>query len=515
MARSDAEREHDRNARLRRADWWVLLSRPRPERATCLTRGTLADAVAAIARTIVAPGDAVPGSCDLVVARDPDAATLARAAVALGPGGSCYCEWYRPRVGGVKAIHRRLNRAGFDDVTSYWPWPSPERSPSFWIPLDGSGAIRWFRESRTPARSRRRRALHLLRRSIWRLTRRVGLVLPVCTVAARAPGGGILAELSQGDAGEELHGGTPSLLLVTGGARSISKIVGLVFAEPDPTPRLALKLPRTEDAERSIRQEAEALRMVERVRPALTGVPRVVFERRHGNVCVLGETVVGGTPLFERIAPATYATLASVATAWLSSLAGTPRRVPRSEWFPRHAGAVVQRFETDFGSVLDERSRAASRELVGRLGDLPLVFEHGDFAPWNLLVDGRGELGVLDWEASRAEGLPGLDLLYFLTYHAFFLDGAVESPLSRTSYRACFEPSSETGSVSSACLERYAAVVGVPDGSWPALRLLLWMQKSAYEHRRLVEDVGGEPRRAALHESLFLGLWREELARQR
>jgi aminoglycoside phosphotransferase (APT) family kinase protein len=347
------------------------------------------------------------------------------------------------------------------------------------------------------------------------LTRRVGLVLPVCTVASRAPGGGILAELSRGDAAETLRGGTPSLLLVTGGARSISKIVGLVFAEPDPTPRLALKLPRTKDAERSLRQEAEALRAVERARPALTGVPRVVFERRHGEVPVLGESVVDGIPLFERIGPATYATLASTATEWLVSLAGRPPPVPRSLWFPRLADAVVERFETNFQRVLDERDRAASRELVGALGDLPLVFEHADFAPWNLLVDGRGKLGVLDWESSRDEGLPGLDLLYFLTYHAFFLDGAVESPLSRTSYRACFEPSSETGSVSAACLQRYARAVGVPDGSWPALRLLLWMQTSADEHRRLVEDAGGEPPSAALRDSLFLGLWEEELARRR
>jgi aminoglycoside phosphotransferase (APT) family kinase protein len=510
-----AEPEQERNARLRRADWRVLLSKPRPERVLCLTGGALADAVGEIAGTIVDAREAVRDPCDLVVARDPDVATLAHAAKALRSGGSCYCEWHRPQRGGLSGIRRRLKQAGFDDVTSYWAWPPPGRLPSVWIPLEGDGAIRWFRETRTPSRSWGRRALHLVRRTGWRLARNAGLLLPVCTVAVKGSPGGLWAELARGDAATRLHGGPASVLLLTGGPRSISKIVGLVFAEPDPAPRLAVKLARTEDARRALEREADALRALERLRPTLPGVPRVVFERRDPEVPLLAETVVAGVPLFERIAPNTYAGLAMAGTQWLVHLAGPPRPVPRSTWWPRFARPVVEQFELNFQSVVDEDRRAASRAVMAAVGDLPVVFEHGDFAPWNLFIDERDGLGVLDWESSRSEGLPGLDILYFLTYHSFFLEGAVESPASRAAYRACFDPSTPTGRVSAACLDRYASAVGVPHGSWAGLRLLLWMQKSAYEHRRLLEDAGGTPDRPALQESLFFGLWEEELARAR
>ena len=40
---------------------------------------------------------------------------------------------------------------------------------------------------------------------------------------------------------------------------------------------------------------------------------------------------------------------------------------------------------------------------------------HGDFAPWNLIRDERGEILALDWEWGEPRGVPGFDLIHYLT----------------------------------------------------------------------------------------------------
>src|SRR5436190_718658 len=95
-----------------------------------------------------------------------------------------------------------------------------------------------------------------------------------------------------------------------------------------------------------------------------------------------------------------------------------------------------------------------TRARLAALGDLPLVCEQRDFSPWNVLIAADGALVVLDWESAETEGLPGMDLIYFLAYLAFFLDGAMESGRFRESYRAALDPATFTGAVQAECLRR-------------------------------------------------------------
>lgn len=54
-------------------------------------------------------------------------------------------------------------------------------------------------------------------------------------------------------------------------------------------------------------------------------------------------------------------------------------------------------------------------EWIASLADRewPVVLEHGDFAPWNLLRTSRG-LRAIDWEDSRPDGFPGFDLAHYV-----------------------------------------------------------------------------------------------------
>jgi hypothetical protein len=56
---------------------------------------------------------------------------------------------------------------------------------------------------------------------------------------------------------------------------------------------------------------------------------------------------------------------------------------------------------------------ACLETLAGR--EWPVVIQHGDFAPWNLLRQpGSGTVGAIDWEYGTPEGLPHLDLAYYI-----------------------------------------------------------------------------------------------------
>jgi aminoglycoside phosphotransferase (APT) family kinase protein len=516
VARAAPEREAQLNALLRRVDWRVLLPDPTPQRSVCFDAGPLREAVALVSASVVDPLRAT--GCDLAVASDPDEATLCAAAAALAPGGACYTEWHRFRVGGVAAVRRRLAAAGFDEVRCYWAWPPPSRSaPSFWLPLEAPGALAYFVASRARAASPLLRLVYLARRTLWRLGRRLGLALPVLAVATKPGGGesrGLVADIPR------LVRGVPgdasvSLLLLTGGPRSISKIVALAFSEPDPEPLVAIKLPRTPDAGPLLEREAAVLRALDAKAPNLTGVPRVSFARGEGHALAIGETPILGTPLFAVLRQEQYVSLALRCTDWLVELAGRTSPAPRATWWDELGQPVVDDFRRDFGAVVAPSALEQADALLRRLDRLPIVPEHRDFAPWNIVVTPGGGIGVLDWEGAQLEGLAGVDLIYFLAYLAFFLDGNVESGAYRESYRACFDPSTFTGKASAACLDTYSARVGVPAEAWPALRVFVWMLKARSEHRRFVEDAGGTPAQEVLRGSIFLGLWEEELRRVR
>ena len=65
--------------------------------------------------------------------------------------------------------------------------------------------------------------------------------------------------------------------------------------------------------------------------------------------------------------------------------------------------------------ALSDRPHGA--KLLEDLGAIEVnpAIRHGDFAPWNLIRNEEDEILALDWEWGVARGVPGFDLIHYLT----------------------------------------------------------------------------------------------------
>jgi hypothetical protein len=271
-------------------------------------------------------------------------------------------------------------------------------------------------------------------------------------------------------------------------------------------------MPRIVEAIPALYQEAANLAAVHSARPGgFPGVPRVLFCERQGESLVLGETVLTGLPLFTQLRRDNYRELALKATDWLVDLAGQPELEPRSAWWDRLVEPALQEFNESFGSILGQGSLQKARDILAGLGPLPAICEHRDFSPWNVMLADDGELVVLDWEGAELHGLPAMDLIYFLTYLAFFLDNALDSDFLKESYQAVLEPTTFTGRVFSECTARYASRLGLDPSTLRPLRLLTWIFHSRSEYHHFTADMAEKPGDKLLKRSLFVRLWEAEL----
>jgi len=379
-----------------------------------------------------------------------------------------------------------------------------------------------------------RRLRYVLRRLAWHLTLMAAPVLPLCAIA-RKPAAGLAFMADPHDEDRESSsalmdtivaewknwdlGPLPdrlSWLLLTSGPRSINKVVGLLFAGQEDEPRLVVKMPRVPQASRTLRREAANLRAMHAAcADGVAGMPRVLFCKEHDGLTMLGQTALKGTLIVNMLRPENYRDLASAVTRWLVDFAGQAQPSPPASWWHRLVEPVLADVSQFMGSVVDPAMLGETEEVLATLGPLPLVREHRDFGPYNVLIDGLERIAVLDWENAELQGLPALDLIYFLAYFALFLDGAQHPPRVRESFRATLNPGTLTGSVQRECLDYYMSRMRLDPSSLRPLRLFTWLVHCRWLCRHLAEDGSGTPDADTLRRSTPVLLWGEELRMQR
>ena len=455
------------NELLRQVDWRFLLRQREAPRTLDMSDETISEALQLVGPAVWGPD----AEADLAVLRFPLLRRLEAARRALRPGGEVVCLWRAPRPGRVRRARAFLSQAGFVDIRFYRTGPQPGET-ELWLPLDAPEIVERVLSERPP-HSRR----EAIERRAWRS------LAPVCAIA-RLPGEST-DPLPDPDA----------WVLLTGGAESDAKVVGLPFSEGQTRPSVVAKFARVAKADAALEREATVLRELERERPGLTGVPRLrASGRRVGQVAIV-QDAIDGKALNATMNPAEFAAVAPQVTRWLVALAGEPSPQPPSAWTQRLVDEPLDELERDFAELASGHFAERARRALAGLGDLPLVCEHRDFGPWNIVLSADGGPAAIDWEDAELRGLPGLDLIYFLT-----------SAISE------LEPSPELDKIATACVAEYRAALGIGEDDFRRLRLLCWVVQALIACRRLVGTTRGSVP-AAADADLFLRLAEDELHR--
>jgi hypothetical protein len=240
-------------------------------------------------------------------------------------------------------------------------------------------------------------------------------------------------------------------------------------------------------------------------------VPRILVRHEIDGVPLLAETALVGRPLESLLARRRLGPWSTKVTDWLAALAGRAVPLPAVHWRDAIVEPTLSRFVEVFGRVVDRGLLREAETIVRDIGALPPVPEQRDLGPWNLLVTPAGELAVLDWESAEVDGLPTLDLLYYLAYASFNVDRAHDRETRVVSYRRSLDGSTLTGAVRRDCLARYLGALGIDPARLAPLRVLLWLIHAQSDVRHAAADAGGPPPAALLTRSLFLALWSEEV----
>ena len=513
--------EESQNRLLRQADWRFLLPSARPPRAAVHgARAGSASVLTCFALDVSPLASGAPGEADLAVGNGRRELPALR--LALAPGGACLAEWRAPLAGGAWAVRRRLERAGLGEIACYWPWPAPGRElPHFWLPLDSPAAATYLLESRPPAAPGLEESARAARDAVWRAQSAAGLLAPLLGLgfardARREPGGaddpGGLTALAAQTLG--LSGRAPvSWLLLTRGERSINKVIALAFLGADPRPLLAVKIARRAESDPALAREAASLDALDVLAPQFGRAPRALALAQVGGRAALAESFHDGISLAALLSEETFREHVRSASELLTTLVGAGSRQPAG-WRERLIAGPLEAFRHRFGSVADPDDLRTTEQQLALLPELPSTFEHRDFAPWNLASTGGG-LIAYDWESSEPRGLPLTDLVYFLVFATFFLDGALESGRLEESYDRVFDLRGGLGPPAAEALELYLRRTGLQREVVQPLRLLTWIIHAPAEYERLYADGAAEPGPERLREAVFFRLWRQEARRCR
>lgn|GEM_PF-125016 len=482
-------------------------------RVTDVYRDLLGEgATAATAAADLAAAEALPESRRNAILRRNDWRFLL-------PQAELLAHWRLPRPGGARRARRRFEAAGYSDVRVYWAGPLPHRLPQLWLPVESPEAVDYLLATRRTGSLR-----DGLLRWLWRLAHKAGLLAPLYLVGRRLDG----AEDSAADrVGDLPLPPSAPLLLLTTGHRSINKAVGLAFEPGVERPTAAAKFARVAEAEPGLEREASVLRRLGEERPGLQGVPNLRGEgHRAGRFAVVQDAVEGGS-LLDLLRPENFEAMATRVTQVLIELANADAQIPHTAIDPPMGGEMQARasdrrrpfeealadFERQFGSVIPPSLVTDARAALDGLGDLPPAYEHRDCSPWNILITPSGDPVLLDWESAEPDGLPGMDLVYFLANCAFVLDKAIESGHTRESYARLLDPGTPYGRVAAKAIADYSAALDIGSDDFRRLRLLCWLIHSRSDYRHLQLESPGPPRPGDLRRGMFLGLVEEELRR--
>ena len=174
------------------------------------------------------------------------------------------------------------------------------------------------------------------------------------------------------------------------------KVLFFLFGSTGEVPDAIVKITRDPELNYRLENEWRALTILRELGVGTDDtLPRPLFLGSHSGLAVLGESAIDGAPFRERTRATADCVHARAAVEWLRArdgnrlAAGCRRPRPFSELDALLAQFKrLYRLEAKHEDLLDAHASALMRSAER----FPLVFQHGDPGPWNVLITSDGRL---------------------------------------------------------------------------------------------------------------------------
>ena len=258
---------------------------------------------------------------------------------------------------------------------------------------------------------------------------------------------------------------------------------------PEAPPAYIVKMTRDPALNARLANEYRALTLLHEKRLGdLETLPQTAFFGYHGGLAIVGETVINGLPFRTRTTATADCPYARAAIDWLvelgtataNSVAATPTQVASA------LEALFDQFVQIYQLTPGHRDFLAGQiaAIAGSREPFPLVFQHGDPGPWNVVVTPSGRVAFLDWEAAEPEGMPLWDLFYFMRSHTVWAARVrgVQSSLGTIAQQWLHESPLSAWVIAST--QRYCERIGLPEHLLEPLFYTCWMHRALKEATR-------------------------------
>lgn len=279
-------------------------------------------------------------------------------------------------------------------------------------------------------------------------------------------------------------------LLSARGEYSTRKVLFFLTAPDCQTPTYIVKMTRDPAFNVRLENEYQALEtLYARGVGSAETLPKPLFCGYHAELAIVGESIIEGEPFAKQTqrhagCPALQAAitfLVTLGTATADSTAATPRQVAQA------LQTLFTRFQAIYQLTAAQEAFLAQQieQISTCTAAFPLVFQHGDPGPWNMMVTPSGQVAVLDWEAAEPQGMPLWDLFYFLRSYALDIAraGGVNDGLQ--GFQQQFLADTPLSRLIVETVHDYGRAIGLPATLVLPLFYTCWMHRALKEATRL------------------------------
>ncbi len=297
-------------------------------------------------------------------------------------------------------------------------------------------------------------------------------------------------------------------------------VIFFILTPANPQPILVVKVPRLPGDTGRLDREAENLRAVQAMRAGgFESIPKVLAYEDYLGHRLLVETAIAFPTMRPSLVRRQPGVCIEALFKWLVDLHTASAQKNREDrnWFQRLVQQSLEQLENWLPMTSEERLLLErTRECGASLAEcsLSLVVEHGDLSSPNILMNDKNQIGVVDWELAQPNGLPVVDLIFFLNYVAFSKKKARKT----ADYIAAFaEAFCGRKAWATAHLQRYCDAMQISRATLRPLFILCWARYVAGLVQRLKQHEAPNQKLSSeqvtwLRTNRFYVLWKYAVA---